>query len=85
MILRALFWISVVAILMPREPDLGLGRPGASAPAGLLSRVESLVTPSHATGALSANLPDIAYRSLAQVKEEIDQARRERETRRHDG
>lgn len=28
MILRALFWISLVAILMPHEPDLGLGRPG---------------------------------------------------------
>jgi len=26
-ILRAIFWIAVVALLMPHEPDLGLGRP----------------------------------------------------------
>jgi len=31
MILRALFWIAVVAIFMPHEPDLGFGRPGAAA------------------------------------------------------
>ena len=30
MILRALFWIAVVAVFMPREPDLGFGRPGAA-------------------------------------------------------
>jgi hypothetical protein len=29
MIFRALFWIALVSVLMPREPDLGLGRPGA--------------------------------------------------------
>jgi len=27
MILRAAFWIAVVAVLMPREPDVGFGRP----------------------------------------------------------
>ena len=78
MILRALFWISVVAILMPREPDLGLGRPGASTPAALLSSVESLMAPGKAAGALPATLPDVTFRSLADVKAEIDEARRER-------
>jgi hypothetical protein len=29
MILRAIFWIGLVSLLMPHEPDLGLGRPGA--------------------------------------------------------
>jgi hypothetical protein len=29
MIFRAAFWIAVVAVLMPHEPDLGFGRPGA--------------------------------------------------------
>ena len=29
MIFRAIFWIGLVAILMPHEPDLGLGRPAA--------------------------------------------------------
>src|SRR6185295_14287133 len=30
MIFRAIFWIGLVAFLMPHEPDLGFGRPGAS-------------------------------------------------------
>jgi hypothetical protein len=30
MIFRAIFWIGLVAILMPHEPDLGYGRPGAN-------------------------------------------------------
>ncbi len=29
MIFRAIFWIGLVALLMPHEPDLGYGRPGA--------------------------------------------------------
>lgn len=31
MIFRALFWIAVVAVFIPREPDLGYGPPGAIA------------------------------------------------------
>jgi hypothetical protein len=30
MIFRALFWIGLVSLLAPHEPDLGLGHPGAS-------------------------------------------------------
>lgn len=29
MILRAAFWITVVAVFIPQEPDIGYGRPGA--------------------------------------------------------
>jgi hypothetical protein len=29
MILRAAFWITVVAVFIPREPDVGFGRPDA--------------------------------------------------------
>jgi hypothetical protein len=29
MIFRAIFWIGLVALLMPHEPDLGFGRPNA--------------------------------------------------------
>ena len=29
MIFRAVFWIGLVSLLTPREPDLGLERPGA--------------------------------------------------------
>ena len=31
MIFRAIFWIGLVALLMPHEPDLGFGRPGTRA------------------------------------------------------
>ncbi|MGQ0742312.1 MAG: hypothetical protein ACT4OG_08480 [Alphaproteobacteria bacterium] len=34
-VLRAIFWLTVVALLMPREPNVGLGAPGA------LARAES--------------------------------------------
>lgn len=47
MIIRAIFWIGLVLFLVPREPDLGFGRPGAhmtSAPnAGTLSGVRTIV------------------------------------------
>lgn len=46
MIFRAVFWIGVVALLAPREPDLGLGRPGAgtspASPTTLLSSASGL-------------------------------------------
>ena|ERR1700744_6366754 len=29
MIFRAIFWVGLVSLLMPHEPNLGLGRPGA--------------------------------------------------------
>ncbi|HEY4941566.1 MAG TPA: hypothetical protein VII56_09060 [Rhizomicrobium sp.] len=48
MILRAIFWIGLVSFLMPHEPDLGFGRPGAAlsslssmAPASIGSLIES--------------------------------------------
>jgi|KBSMisStandDraft_5_1062788.scaffolds.fasta_scaffold611096_1 hypothetical protein len=31
MILRAIFWIGLVAVFMPHEPDLGFGRPAGKA------------------------------------------------------
>ena len=46
MIIRAIFWIGLVAFLMPHEPDLGFGRPGAhqkTPGAGLFAGVQSLV------------------------------------------
>lgn len=30
MIFRAIFWIGLVALLMPHEPDLGFGRPASA-------------------------------------------------------
>ncbi len=43
MILRAIFWIGLVAVLMPHEPDLGLGRPGSADFAGAAAWVGSAV------------------------------------------
>jgi hypothetical protein len=91
MIFRAIFWIAVVAILMPREPDLGLGRPGvtSSLPGSIFSKLTSLIEPGStdckdremaciaASGAAS-QLQNTAFQSLAQVKAEIEEARRER-------
>jgi hypothetical protein len=95
MIFRAMFWIAVVAVLMPREPDLGLGRPGVSA-GNLVSTITSMITPGKpacegnelacmaADGvAAKVNLPDFARNGLAEVKAEFEEARREREARRH--
>ncbi len=46
MIFRAVFWIGLVSLLTPHEPDLGLGRPGAGtslpSPATLLSAASGL-------------------------------------------
>ncbi|HEY5347353.1 MAG TPA: hypothetical protein VIJ72_04100 [Rhizomicrobium sp.] len=92
MIFRAIFWIGLVSLLMPHEPDLGLGRPGADA--SLPSRLASLATsglakPGQACSAACAGglglldmVQGATVRSLAQVKAEIDasvRARRERE------
>jgi hypothetical protein len=91
MIFRAVFWIAVVAILMPREPDLGLGRPGttASLPGALVSGLTALVAPGStnckdremaciAASGAAGELQHTAFRSLAEVKAEIEEARRER-------
>jgi len=91
MIFRAIFWIAVVAILMPHEPDLGLGRPGASAslPGSIFSKLTSLVEPGSAdckdremeciaASGGASQLQHTAFRSLAEVKAEIEEARRER-------
>ena len=46
MIFRAVFWIGLVSLLAPHEPDLGLGRPGAGtqliSPATVLSAASGL-------------------------------------------
>jgi hypothetical protein len=79
MILRALFWISVVAILMPREPDLGLGRPNFAGGANLGSHAtcSERGTCRQALGLLD-QFQSMAVRNLAEIKADI-----EREQRRH--
>jgi hypothetical protein len=94
MILRALFWITVVSVLMPREPDLGFGRPGAqgsiaqsaaSWAQGALSAPNTMCK-DHAAACVTAlsaldGVQSIAVRSLAQVKADIEDQERERALR----
>ena len=45
MLLRAIFWVGLVALMVPHEPDLGFGRPGpgqaatASAPPSTITQL----------------------------------------------
>lgn len=89
MIFRAVFWIGLVSLLAPHEPDLGLGRPGAGT-------AQSATVPSAANGlsgsgqdcglACGGTLPSVFHlnvraglvQGLADVKAQIEQARRER-------
>lgn len=43
MILRAIFWIGLVSFLMPHEPDLGFGRPGAALSSAMPASIGSLI------------------------------------------
>jgi hypothetical protein len=94
MILRAVFWIAVVSLLIPREPDLGFGRPGAQG--SILQSAASwaqtsLATPNsackdHTSACVAAlgildSVQSVAVRSLAQVKTEIEEQQRERALR----
>lgn len=96
MILRALFWVAIVAVFMPHEPDLGLGRPDAIASAILPSQVAQMagdavaaphsVCTAHAEGCAAAlgildRFQDLAVSSLNQVKAEIEQSQRVRAQR----
>lgn len=86
MILRAVFWIGLVSLLMPHEPDLGFGRPGAGAqiaslaPAGIAGLIQSTnvqdACKTHAeacAGGLSIldNFQSLAVRSMDQVRADL--------------
>lgn len=89
MIFRAIFWIGLVALLMPRHPDLGLERPGASLPApaqlahiGMSGLAQAgSACERHAQACASGfslldGFQDKALRGLAEVKAEIDASRK---------
>jgi hypothetical protein len=44
MIFRAVFWIGLVSLLAPHEPDLGLGRPGAGTQTSTPAMIQSAAT-----------------------------------------
>jgi hypothetical protein len=90
MIFRAVFFLAAVAMLMPREPNLGFGRPDAPLASTLIPQVSQALgasgqncTIGHAACAVgldfAAMLPGL--RPLAAVKADIDQAVRERKAR----
>ncbi len=82
MILRAIFWIGLVSFLMPREPDLGFGRPGLSvSPASIASLIRTPDVQGACTqnkiacaGGLSIldGFQAVAVRSLDEVRADIE-------------
>ncbi len=90
MILRALFWITLVSVVMPREPDLGLGRPGThglsadalSWASDALSRPSQMCSGRETACAAGLSfldsLQNAAVLSLAQVKADIEAQQRAR-------
>lgn len=75
MILRAIFWISVVAVFIPREPDLGFGPPGGLLPPGTAKSALACEDPEAACpGALvlAQDLRDTVLTHLDRVKAELN-------------
>ncbi|HEY4075584.1 MAG TPA: hypothetical protein VGM26_01505 [Rhizomicrobium sp.] len=88
LIFRALFWIGLVSLLTPREPNLGLGRTYDASPVDTaISRAESTLNrPSNEAGIthdvdqwLLAKIHVMKTRTLQQVRAEIKQSMRERD------
>jgi hypothetical protein len=94
MIFRAIFWISLVSLLMPRAADLGPGHPGTGTGLSLpatLQAASGLSRPNRVcvdraeacAGGLSFldGLQGEALKGLATVKAEIDADRKARAAR----
>ncbi len=85
MILRAIFFIGLVSLLVPHEPDLGFGRPGeqlAAAPPSPASIAALIQAPQDACAAHAAacagglsvlsGFQSLAMRSLDQVRADLE-------------
>lgn len=95
MIFRAAFWIGLVSLLTPHEPDLGLGRPGAGtplSPSTVLSAASGISRTDRDCGSACAgglgllsivnlNTNSSVAAGLADVKEQIAADRRARAQR----
>jgi len=79
MLFRALFWIAVVAVLMPREPDLGLGKPGSMVADGIKEFAPSGFCKDACAGGLSlaGDIHDTILDNLDRVKRELRENARE--------
>jgi hypothetical protein len=70
MILRAAFWIAVVALLIPREPDVGLGRPNV--PSIVPPKIAEVIAQTFKVPPCSERAPCLGGPSLASnLKEEL--------------
>jgi hypothetical protein len=87
MLLRAVFWIAVVSVFMPREPDLGFGAPGPHALGSLAEWIgtpdpnmscKDAAAPCSAALGLLDSFQSVTVRSLAQVKADIEEQERAR-------
>ena len=91
MLFRAIFWIGLVALLMPHEPDLGYGRPhtAVSLPSEVTNwfnrEVQAhpdLCSEHHSVCTAGTNLlsgmQSLALRNLGQVKAEIEASQHQR-------
>jgi hypothetical protein len=82
MLLRAVFWIGLVSLLMPHEPDLGFGRPGAAAATpsslgGVIQAAGSSQSACHAKTCASGlevlgGFQSIAMRSMDEVRADLE-------------
>lgn len=80
MILRAAFWITVVAVFIPQEPDIGYGPPGAPsvAPPKIVEFAARLlkVPPCAEHAQCVADLP-FATKYRQEVREGLERAKTE--------
>jgi hypothetical protein len=96
MIFRAVFWIGLVSLLTPHEPDIGLGRPGAGtlppSPPAILSSASGLSRSGQDCGSACVgglgllsvfhlNTDRALAARLADVKAQIEQDQRDRARR----
>ena len=92
MIFRAVFFLAAVAMLMPREPNLGFGRPDAPLAGNLIPQVSQALGASGQGCTMGAAacvagldvlnaLPAFGLRPLADVKADIDRAVRARKAK----
>jgi hypothetical protein len=76
MLLRALFWIGLVSLMLPQEPDLGIGDAGRDAPASNAGRPTDSHGPctrSCAQGLWSlAAFHALGMRSMDEVRADLD-------------
>lgn len=77
MLFRALFWIGVVAVLMPREPGFAFGRSreASSLSSAAASTFDCREHPTFCAArfGLFNSLQAVALRSLIQVKAELEE------------